>query len=322
MNGQIEYGKIALRFLALSITCFCLAAFPSAALTAEEATDEPTEIQSFYANPAQAAHAAQLAEQATVINQEQLRETQQAYDTALEDTAVAETELTAAQTALSTAQSYLATLDPTSPDYQAAEAAVASAQIALDKEQQEYATQQAKLATLEDSLTDLLAYDSGLTEQEIQNMRASGLGWGQIAQELGIHPSVLGLGHGKKTSNKTVETELTAAEIAEIDSEETVQAASRNTKNGVANGLNKTTKAQTHSPGTGLNTDSTGKTSDDTGRNGSKGNSNHGDTDNSNGGDNDKSNGGNGKSGTNDKGNGKSESKDKGNKGGNGNGKK
>jgi len=37
---------------------------------------------------------------------------------------------------------------------------------------------------------------------QIDDMRASGMGWGDIAHELGVHPSVLGLGHSKKDQSQ------------------------------------------------------------------------------------------------------------------------
>ena len=43
-------------------------------------------------------------------------------------------------------------------------------------------------------------------------MREEGKGWGQIAYELGLHPSVLGMGHTKKTS--TMETFERKAQMA------------------------------------------------------------------------------------------------------------
>ena len=42
-----------------------------------------------------------------------------------------------------------------------------------------------------------LAQATGTTLSEISAMRSEGLGWGEIAHELGIHPGVLGLGHTK-----------------------------------------------------------------------------------------------------------------------------
>jgi hypothetical protein len=43
-----------------------------------------------------------------------------------------------------------------------------------------------------------LADFAGVPVEDIVSMRQSGMGWGQIAHELGIHPSALGLGHGKE----------------------------------------------------------------------------------------------------------------------------
>jgi hypothetical protein len=37
---------------------------------------------------------------------------------------------------------------------------------------------------------------------QIEDMRASGMGWGEIAHELGVHPSVLGMGHSKKAEKQ------------------------------------------------------------------------------------------------------------------------
>jgi len=36
---------------------------------------------------------------------------------------------------------------------------------------------------------------------QIAEMRESGMGWGNIAKELGVHPGALGLGHAKKYQN-------------------------------------------------------------------------------------------------------------------------
>lgn len=44
--------------------------------------------------------------------------------------------------------------------------------------------------------------ESGETVEAINEMRTSGMGWGEIANKLGIHPSVLGLGHLKRTQTE------------------------------------------------------------------------------------------------------------------------
>jgi len=54
----------------------------------------------------------------------------------------------------------------------------------------------------------LTAKRTGVMEGEIAQMRADGMGWGEIAHALGVHPGVLGLGHSKKS---TFGTELAMA---------------------------------------------------------------------------------------------------------------
>jgi hypothetical protein len=44
---------------------------------------------------------------------------------------------------------------------------------------------------------EALANATDTTVDEIRDMREKGMGWGQIAHELGIHPGALGLGHYK-----------------------------------------------------------------------------------------------------------------------------
>ena len=43
-----------------------------------------------------------------------------------------------------------------------------------------------------------LARLAGVEPEEVAAMRQAGMGWGQIAQELNLHPGVLGLGHYQK----------------------------------------------------------------------------------------------------------------------------
>ena len=76
--------------------------------------------------------------------------------------------------ALEAAEQELAGLTPDDPGYQAALDAVEAA---------------------EQDVADRLGEISGETVADIDKMREEGYGWGQIAHELGVHPSVLGLGH-------------------------------------------------------------------------------------------------------------------------------
>ncbi len=64
--------------------------------------------------------------------------------------------------------------------------AIATAQKAYD----------AALANAQAALTKA----AGAPTEDIAAMRAQGMGWGQIAHELGVHPGTLGLGHSKEVS--------------------------------------------------------------------------------------------------------------------------
>jgi len=58
------------------------------------------------------------------------------------------------------------------------------------------ASQEAAQANLDKETIDLINA-TGVSKEDIDGMRASGMGWGEIAHELGVHPGVLGLGHTK-----------------------------------------------------------------------------------------------------------------------------
>lgn len=58
-------------------------------------------------------------------------------------------------------------------------------------------------AKLDEARVDSFARESGKSPSEIQAMRDSGMGWGRIAKEVGIHPSASGKGKGKgRSKNK------------------------------------------------------------------------------------------------------------------------
>ncbi len=59
-----------------------------------------------------------------------------------------------------------------------------------------------KLADAVEALNHALANSTGVSASEISDMRASGMGWGQIAHALGLHPGTLGLGHTKSEKDK------------------------------------------------------------------------------------------------------------------------
>ena len=113
---------------------------------------------------------------------------------------------------------------------------------------------------MEDTYTDAVAAATGVNASEIEALRTAGMGWGDIAHELGVHPSTLGLGHGKKTGTQAEVTTSTTA-IDGIEAEELAEATARNTRNGWSqekDHLNTrdrdqlTTRSRIHEPGTGL----------------------------------------------------------------------
>ena len=132
--------------------------------------DDETETPA-YANPAQAAHAANLADEVA-------RDTAEAADAVKE----AEAKVASAKDALDNTD-------------QADGAAKAKAEKDLDDAENELAKAN---ATLDAEVGKLAGVESG----DIADMRADGMGWGEIAHELGVHPGTLGLGHNKAKGNK------------------------------------------------------------------------------------------------------------------------
>ncbi|MFV0421949.1 hypothetical protein [Oleidesulfovibrio sp.] len=51
--------------------------------------------------------------------------------------------------------------------------------------------------SLDGERVSAIADEAGVSEAKVESMRASGMGWGAIAGELGVHPSALGKGHQK-----------------------------------------------------------------------------------------------------------------------------
>ena len=116
-------------------------------------------------------------EEAGLTNMAQV---EKAENLALATAAKAQEQIAAAQKNVTRAQETMDAVDPS--DTKAMEAAQANYDDAVQ------------------ALSDALADSAGVSVGEISDMRDSGMGWGQIAHDLGIHPSVLGGGHfkGKK----------------------------------------------------------------------------------------------------------------------------
>jgi len=159
-------------------------------------TDAPT-----YSNAAQAMHAAQLASAASM-------QPNPATEQAAED-------LDAAREAYDEAcKNALA-----NPDDIQLQEQMQQREQDLEQARERYAEQVGELA--------------GVLGQEVQAMRQSGMGWGQIAHELGVHPGTLGLGHGKKNGQiDPADTDPDADLGLENPDDEVAEATKRNTRNG------------------------------------------------------------------------------------------
>lgn len=77
---------------------------------------------------------------------------------------------------------------------------------------------EAELNEAKDLYAETLSEVTGLTNEDILSMRDAGMGWGEIAHELGVAPGLLGLGRTRGRQEHiavSAEHELVAAEIDE-----------------------------------------------------------------------------------------------------------
>jgi len=176
------------------------------------APDPETETPAF-SSPAQAQHAAALAEAAVTADssvREALREVETAQE-ALEQALATGLEVDEARQALEDAQ---------------------------------------------ESYMEVLSEISGVLTSEIAAMRESGMGWGEIAQELGVHPGLLGLGYTRGNQNHHAGTPPDQA--VEIDPDELARATARDLETGWSRGHGVSIHSGVHEAGTGLATGVTG----------------------------------------------------------------
>jgi hypothetical protein len=102
-----------------------------------------------------------------------------------------------------------------------------------------------------------LAEFAGVPAEDITSMRRSGMGWGQIAHELGIHPGALGLGHTKNKQYGYQKSKMKGKNLGETDELEAITG--RNLKTGWSKGHG--TDLSSHSGGKG-HSNGKGKSSD------------------------------------------------------------
>lgn len=210
----MKHHGLLSRIIAVAILCFSFALFQTSSVFAVEdsgddaaspsadgdvsADDEnaDADLTSAFQNPAQAAHASQLADAAASLGNEETEEKLAAVDKANEELGKA-----------------MEAADP---------GAIEQAEIDVAAAEQAYA--------------DAVAELTGVISQDLLDMREAGMGWGNIAKELGVHPGVLGLGHTKGKQKSKAEAYEGATTVGSIEASEVVEATARNTRSGYAKG--------------------------------------------------------------------------------------
>jgi hypothetical protein len=109
----------------------------------------------------------------------------------------------------------------------------------------------------QESADEKLAEFAGVAAEDIMSMRRSGMGWGEIAHELGIHPGALGLGHTKNKQYGYQKSKMKGKNLGETAELEAITG--RNLKTGWSRGHG--TDFSSHSGGNG-HSNSSGKSSD------------------------------------------------------------
>ncbi len=213
MNEKQHKSSYTKWLLIVAALCFALVAgMQVQRVQADDTADAEDEAATpSFSNPAQAQHAANLATVAASQPDKAVETLQSAVDQA-------EEELNALGD------------EPSEEDLTAAEAKLAEAQEAYAAE---------------------IAERTGVLTGEIEAMRASGIGWGDIAHELGVHPGLLGLGHTKREKNASTHPNFNKSNQIDTEADEIAEATERNTRSGWSKG---------HGVGLNAGVESTGKT--------------------------------------------------------------
>jgi len=145
----------------------------------------------------------------------------------------------------------LATAAASQPDENTAEALSAVQQAEADLAEAERNGTQEDIDIAQEALTgtqeayaDLISEKTGVVSEEIAGMRNAGMGWGQIANELGVHPGLLGLGHTKKEQGAKTQKGVDMAEVTEATERNTRSGWSKGHGSGLNAGVESTSKTQ------------------------------------------------------------------------------
>jgi hypothetical protein len=91
------------------------------------------------------------------------------------------------------------------PGQATAEETIGDPIVETDPETDDETTEAEPLNETQLTIADSLAGAAGVESSAVQDMRASGMGWGEIAQELGVHPSTIGLGVANQNTARSLE---------------------------------------------------------------------------------------------------------------------
>ncbi len=157
--------------------------------------DDTVIEQPAFTSPAQAERAAKLAERAAM-------QTSTALQTSLRQVDAAEQRM---QQALATEN----------------QARIMTARRALERAQQQYMQRLSEM--------------TGVMPDNIEKMRENGMGWGQIATELGVHPGEVGMGRDRRGRDKGMTTK-NHGKVRGIDPDEMAEATARDLETGWSGG--------------------------------------------------------------------------------------
>ena len=141
-------------------------------------------------------------------------------------------------------------LDTLMADQTATQQQIEAARLAVERAKKAYEEAQ-------ESADEKLAEFAGVPAEDIMSMRRSGMGWGQIAHELGIHPGALGLGHTKNKQYGYQKSKMKGKYLGETGELDAITG--RNLKTGWSKGHG--TDLSSHSGGKG-HSNGKGKSSD------------------------------------------------------------
>ena len=113
------------------------------------------------------------------------------------------------------------------------------------------------LARAEETYTNDLADITGISNKDIRAIHDTGMGWGEVAHELGVHPDLVGFDHNRDDAKYLARTSKQSNQPAGIDPDELNEATARNMSSGWSQGHGASMQSGVHS-GSGSTDDAVG----------------------------------------------------------------